>query len=479
MKSKFGNLLNVGIENEEESLAEAMGSETADSEPSETEVTEDGVVDETLSADDTVEAGEGDIAEAEDGVDEATATMDELDEAADELDEAEATLESFLEDGGMSHQAAIAYGLTTKRLRKRLGAGAFSNSPSIEDFGGTGTRYQATVDSLEDIRETKDKVLQAISKYIEVAKKALKEFWVKIWDNSPRLKQRLKALAQAAERGTGEANSETVKIGSAKSLHIGGKIPTDMTGAVKKTVDEIIGVMKGMSEQAVKDAGLLAKSLTAEDESAGELLNSRIQETASKGVKADNMKGVPSGYIVQTVGDELMGGKKAFQGVLSTSGTDATILIQFASFRTGLVSVSAKADQKASEVSEAPTLPFKVIADTCDHAARGCDAVTNYRRDYEKRERAFNEVQEVAKKVAADQQKAVEGESAELKHMLVKSAAQLTRAIGKFTSGAMGAPEQAARHMLAVGKAVGQYGAASLKTYGEKKEESEEESEAA
>ena len=56
-----------------------------------------------------------------------------------------------------------------------------------------------------------------------------------------------------------------------------------------------------------------------------------------------------------------------------------------------------------------------------------------------------------------------------------KVASEIQKAARKVTQSAMGAYEQLARHMLTVAKAVGTYGAASLKAYsGEDKESSEE-----
>lgn len=175
-----------------------------------------------VSPDETLEEEVAEVAESSSEVEEIADTQDELEDIQEGLEAIAISLESAIADGGLDSQAATFMQLAVDSYTTRLGMGASAVVPSMESFGGASGRVAATTISLEGIKETIEKIWQAIKNAVAKAIEAVKNFFAKIFGGVEKLKTRSKALREQLSKG--DVKKGKIKVTSANALKYQGKV---------------------------------------------------------------------------------------------------------------------------------------------------------------------------------------------------------------------------------------------------------------
>lgn len=159
------------------------------------------VVEDTIG--DNAESLETELLEGSEVVEDNEVLADQIDEATDvaeSLDEYEEAMESIIAQGGLDRNGARLLSMGLESLQARVGVVLEKQAmPSLESFGGSGSRIEASKYALENIKETAGKVWDAIIAGIMKAIEAIKNVWKYMTDGNVRLKARAEKLLKAAE----------------------------------------------------------------------------------------------------------------------------------------------------------------------------------------------------------------------------------------------------------------------------------------
>lgn len=216
LNSVFGT---PGMESEDETIITEETTETEGVDPA-TVVEQDTVVTETpaeslpvapeaVTNDETVETAIIDNAESEEQVEDLTEGMDTAEEVVAKAEALYATMESFLERGGMTEGERQIMAHALESLHDRVGL-YFNPSQlgSLESFGDANTRYDATVAALEDIGDFMKKVGTGIKSAALRVMDAVRE-QIGVWrQNQDKLIERANAISSAVESITPEQAKE-------------------------------------------------------------------------------------------------------------------------------------------------------------------------------------------------------------------------------------------------------------------------------
>lgn len=245
--------------------------------------------------------------------------MGELESAEDFLTKMTATMESALADGGegLSREAA---GVVSLSMESIFGTELGSQMLSLESFGGTTSRIEATELSLESVGGMLKKIWESIKRNIANAMNAVADFVAKLFGSTDKLKARAEAIIKTLEEqkksGAAVKGDGKFEIPGASRLYMGGKIDEKVLDAgMKVTGGEIVGSYGEVAKTAIDYYDDLAKVYTKKDEIESDLtdLHTKGQERVVKSVK-------------KIVGVELPGGK-AFIHTTSESDDDAKAMI--------------------------------------------------------------------------------------------------------------------------------------------------------
>lgn len=159
--------------------------------------------------------------------------IDTMEESQAALESMYGLMEASLEDYGMSPQAVRFQQLSMARVKRELGI----NTPdvSVEAFGGSATRMEATMESMEGAKKLASRIWQAIKNaFIQLARWIGEQYtrWLTAAGRAKARAGKLKAAINAAT-GTVPADAE-LNVGNRPYLFIGGTFATDAAGILGK-----------------------------------------------------------------------------------------------------------------------------------------------------------------------------------------------------------------------------------------------------
>ena len=192
-----------------------------------------------------------DVVEAENDLDAGNGAVDQLETARETLERSADLAERSLDEGGMSPQTAEAVEIAVDNVREQLGVEE-SPMPATESFGGSSTRYDATVASLEGIKDMAKTVGNAIVEAIKRVKAFLQRLFNKLMEFMLGLERRnksLRASIETAKKTMRASKHASIDIGELfERINIDGKVDVNHT-------KNITAVIEGAK---VFDAGVLA-----------------------------------------------------------------------------------------------------------------------------------------------------------------------------------------------------------------------------
>lgn len=203
-----------------------------------------------VSADDTLEIEIADAGEAEGEFEEQGDNVEELGEISEGLESILISMESAMQDGGLTPQAALFMQHAVQAHVGRLGLESSDVTPSMESFGGASGQAAATTISMEGIGETLKKIWLAIKNAVAKAIQAIKNFFAKIFGGVGKLKSRHEALKKAVKE-IKEEKGDKIKVPNANTLRYKGKADI---GAIISGLQATLSVggesIKGMVDSA-------------------------------------------------------------------------------------------------------------------------------------------------------------------------------------------------------------------------------------
>jgi hypothetical protein len=224
-----------------------------------------------------------DLHEAARDVDDAHEAIDELEGSYTGLEAMALDIETSLKDGsgGLTRREAQAYTHAAGFHGERLGLRK-SILPSLEHFGGSTTREQATTVSLEAMNATLEKILNAIKEAYALVLAAIKAFFARLFDVAPRIL----SAANSLKAKVGELKSDNggeIEFGSiAAKIAIGGQVGDVPVGATN-----VVELFSRMGSHYVDTAPMklttadLSKATLATDEGRTALVSKLVAESKS------------------------------------------------------------------------------------------------------------------------------------------------------------------------------------------------------
>ena len=235
------------------------------------------------------QVAQGEVAEASQEVEEAGDTVDEAVTAIEELSEVADVMADSAEEGeGLTEDAAEIAEVAVEAICARLGYKPSKKPiPSMEAFGSTSSRLDATKYALEGIADTIRNIWNAIKGFFGRIWEGIKGLWARLFDAGTKIKVRAEKLDEklkAAEDGKFEADKEK-KIDAAKFCTVFNAKSGDV---VAEAAIEVLGAHgAAVAKQAKINAELVS-----------------LFEKAEKADSVDEVKSVMQASVNSLVGDK-------------------------------------------------------------------------------------------------------------------------------------------------------------------------------
>lgn len=208
----------------------------------------DAVADAVDSSDEAVETASAEIEELEEAIAEGDAHAEKYEEASATLESLIDTLADAQKSGGLTPQAARIYQISFESIGVRLTGKPFQNRhgesavPSMESFGGTMRRDEATRISMENAQDWFAKIWEVLKRTAAQVKEWLVKFAAAVFDQSERYYQRaakIKSAAAAAAKSGAKPKEAKIDIGaSAGKIAVGqsvsATVPAELVAFVKE-----------------------------------------------------------------------------------------------------------------------------------------------------------------------------------------------------------------------------------------------------
>jgi hypothetical protein len=387
--SKLRQVLGVkfGLENDEPT-------EPVEAAPVETEV---------AAAVEPVAAAAAEVAQTEEVIEDVT-------EAAESLEAIAIDMQALVAEGGMTPATAKAYHSAVQAHVGQFGFESADIMPNLAAFGSTSGRVNATVASVEGIGQVVKDMWEAIKTQLKKLWASLKNWYLKVLDAAPRIKKHAEALKKKAEETTGKAENAKIDLSIAKAVHKNGTV----TGFNKAQVDEVAVIAKAVLGAPIAaiatdvaaslgdvkaDAASAAKVSTA----AGEGLRKvKAAITQASVTVADAEKRYGAGAAAHSTA-ELPGG--VVVAVVSVKADAPASAMTRAGLR-----LDIPGDKKKDVESSASfqTLSPGDAGGICDSVIEICDAIMDFKKEWDARDKAMAELEKSGDKVIKELEKGTE-----------------------------------------------------------------------
>ena len=370
---------------------------------------------------------------AENDLIEASEEAEVVEEGAEEselLAETAESLESFLsaaqaakKQGGWTSQEAAAYELGINVVMSRLGGDARDVMPSLESFGSSRERINATASVENRITDTLKKIWEAIKRAVNKVVAFVRKWYLKIADGATRLKKRAEAIRKKAENTTGSAKEKKIRT-ALSGLHVNKNMPN--ASELKSHLDKMTEVVKSCT------SGKLSKNFSQNCDDVVQAIEAQVEAKSGSTAGLSSLlevntpiashfsddstvlakfPGAADGSTGKSIG-ELPGGKKLAL-VIPKSTQDGTAKDINNAARVVMKVALVDASQQKVEIDsskEVAILEPSQVASLADAVIDLCDSVIDYRKEFENYERKTKDTLSKIDKISG---KATKGDSAE------------------------------------------------------------------
>jgi hypothetical protein len=161
--------------------------------------------------------------------------IDDVQEAAASLESFITSLEEITDAGGMTPEAAVVANHAVDAILAPVGESAEEVMPSLESYGNSSGRRNATRISVESLKSKLVEIWEYIKDLIKKARVRIKDWYLKVWSAAPALKKRAEAIRVKADSvksaAKDGANAKVDISGVARKIQVDGKLPTDIVAA--------------------------------------------------------------------------------------------------------------------------------------------------------------------------------------------------------------------------------------------------------
>lgn len=208
------------------------------------------------------QVGEAEVVEEQTGVDEMQDTVEETVEALEELAEITDVVEDSVESGeGLSEDAAEIAEVAVEAICARLGyKPAKKPMPSMESFGNTSSRLDATKFALEGFKETAKKIWEGIKAFFSKIWEKISALWNAILKNANGVKARAESLNQKLDKAAADnlvADSEKKNDVKAYCVLFNAEDASKLQAGIKSTLGAHTAAAKATAAYNGQLAGLL------------------------------------------------------------------------------------------------------------------------------------------------------------------------------------------------------------------------------
>lgn len=438
------------------------------------------VVDEDGAQLDGENLAENDLMEAAqeaDVVEEGSDDIEELVETSEALESFLAAAQAASKQGGWTTQEAAAHDLGINIVMGRIGGGSRDVMPSLESFGSSRERINATTSVENRITDTLKQIWEAIKRAVNKVIAFVRKWYLKIADGATRLKKRAEAIRKKAENTNGSAKDKKIRI-PLSQLHIGKKAPkaAQLMSAMKSVETVIADITKGqMSKGYEKAMDGMVKALEKSME-AGKMNTSRegkIIEAETKYAALSSQFTADSKVLAKFPGastdantgyalkDTLPGGKRLVACDLdgATTGKD---LANASRSAYKIVLVDAEGSKaEVDSATDVEVLSPQDVVGIANGVMDLCDVVIDYRKDFESYE---SKTKETLKKVDRIASNSTKGDSDDENARLVDIRAIAT-ATGNLIRNSGTSITNVINYGLGLGRNALVYGNSSLNQY--------------
>lgn len=332
------------------------------------------------------------------------------------LESLAAEAEASIAEGGLDRFAGGLLQVAAEAQLGRVGIGAEGVVASVESFGGSGTRTEATTVSVESIKDAAKNLWKwLVKKYKEIREKVLKWF-KKIFSGAAQLKARAEKVAKKAVD-----SKSTLKDDADDSIEIGGAAKYLSTGVAGKVdipaLAANVAKMKDVANATFQDHGERIKDAADGVEKLLETANGLDKDKWEKGGADIALLGGVKNFKASDLIDEAAyttGG--TFLGARDLTGPKASEISfgTLAEAKTSLDKVTIKfeaakgSDGKAIDFDEDATFkpiePNKV-KDIAEDVVVLAEAVLAYESRYYKYQKDLEKMEKAAEKLAKSMDK--------------------------------------------------------------------------
>ena len=318
--------------------------------------------------------------------------------------------QASIEHGGLDRQAAGMMEVSVEGILNRVGLSASNSIPSLESFGGTGARVEATQVSVEGIKEKAKELWAFLVKKFKDIREKIFMWFKKVFSSAAGLKKRAEGVAKKAteKKGTKKDSAEDdLKLGSAaNALYIGdaGKVDVAKLGANVKTLkDAVESVYRGHGKFLSEMAGAASKVL---DKAAG--LGKDEMEGSDVKAFYDGGKflgeDVTAGKFEAPKG-EFLGGREFVVSELADAPADMTGLKSALDKYSVDFAVKKDSADKAPKVADDQTFAAinpDGVKDIAENVVVLAEAILAFESDYFKHQKTIEGADKSAEKAGAN-----------------------------------------------------------------------------
>ena len=202
---------------------------------------------EAVAENSAIDEGAVEVADATDEVIQGSETVVELSEAASNLEEVSEAIVAVAEGEGVTQEAAVFMHLAIKNACGRFYGPAFASAvPSVESFSGSSGRRRNALISVEGVGQMLKSFWEAIKRQMKKLWATVKNWYLRVLDQAPRLKKKAQSLIARAGEAHGTPEEKDFDMGNLHTLNLDGKAPplnkaVEMFGKMAAAADDILG----------------------------------------------------------------------------------------------------------------------------------------------------------------------------------------------------------------------------------------------
>lgn len=192
------------------------------------------------------------LAKIENEVTDTVSATSELVAAGNQLDDIRARIGETLVNGGLTAGEAQAYSIAVESISLRLGITGVV--PSMESFGGSMDRVEATMVTMEGVGKTLQKIGVRLLALMKRAGEKVMAFLKRLVSSESRFAARVDSMRKAVENKKFNVTQVKIPGALASKLMIGNSVPSNLADTAKASANKLRQELGAMSDVLNKNS---------------------------------------------------------------------------------------------------------------------------------------------------------------------------------------------------------------------------------